>query len=84
MPYIFVGRFSTSNLCAYCPVGYSYLEYQLKGKIDREFTDEQDWIKVIGTLAKGNDATSNYQDYYFLEVLSLEVMKEKGKLTVDN
>ena len=79
LPYMFVGRYSTSSLCAYCPVGYSYFEYQLKGEIDREFTDEEDWIKIIGRLAKGNDETSNYQDYYYLEVLSLEVMNEKGQ-----
>ena len=84
LPYMFVGRYSNSNLCAYCPVGYSYLEYQLEGTIDREFTEEQDWIKVIGTLAKGNDASSNYQDFYYLKVLSLEVMNEKGQTTVNN
>ena len=83
-PYMFVGRYSTSNLCAYCPVGYSYLEYQLKGNIDREFTDEKEWIKLIGKLAVGNDETSDYQDYYYLEVLSLEVMNEKGQTTVNN
>ena len=84
LPYTFVGRYSTSNLCAYCPVGYSYVEYQLKGTIDREFTEEEDWIKIIGRLKKGNDASSYYQDYYYLEVLSLEVMNEKGKTTVNN
>ena len=84
LPYTFVGRYSTSNLCAYCPVGYSYLEYQLKGKIDRKFTEGLEWIKVIGTLAKGNDETSNYQDYYYLEVLSLEVMNKRGQETINN
>ena len=84
LPYTFVGRYSTSSLCPYCPTGYSYLEYQLKGSIDRTFKDESDWIKVIGTLAKGNDETSNYEDFYYLEVLSLEVMNEKGELTVTN
>ena len=84
LPYFFVGRYSTSSLCPYCPAGYSYLEYQLKGEIDRKFTEEEDWIKIIGTLAKGNDETSNYQDFYYLEVLSLEVMNEKGQTTVSN
>ena len=65
LPWTFVGRYSTSNVCVYCPEGYSYFEYQLKGKIDREFTAKEDWIKVIGTLAKGNDETSDYQDYYY-------------------
>ena len=64
--------------------GYSYFEYQLKGTIDRKFTEESDWIKIIGRLAKGNDASSYYQDYYHLEVLSLEVMNEKGQTTISN
>ena len=78
LPWTFVGRYSTSNVCVYCPEGYSYFEYQLKGKIDREFTAKEDWIKVIGTLAKGNDETSDYQDYYYIEVLSIEIMNERG------
>ena len=84
LPWTFVGRYSTSNVCVYCPEGYSYFEYQLKGKIDREFTAKEDWIKVIGTLAKGNDETSDYQDYYYLEVLSIEIMNERGLETVTN
>ncbi len=84
LPWTFVGRYSTSNVCVYCPEGYSYMEYQLKGNIDREFTAKEDWIKVIGTLAKGNDETSDFQDYYYLEVLSLEVMNERGVDTVNN
>ena len=84
LPWTFVGRYSTSNVCVYCPEGYSYFEYQLKGKIDREFTAKEDWIKVIGTLAKGNDETSDYQDYYYIEVLSIEIMNERGLDTVTN
>jgi uncharacterized protein (UPF0333 family) len=84
LPWTFVGRYSTSNVCVYCPEGYSYMEYQLKGNIDREFTAKEDWIKVIGTLAKGNDETSDFQDYYYLEVLSIEVMNERGVDTVNN
>lgn len=84
LPWTFVGRYSTSNVCVYCPEGYSYFEYQLKGKIDREFTAKEDWIKVIGTLTKGNDETSDYQDYYYLEVLSIEIMNERGLETVTN
>ena len=45
-PYTFVGRYSTSNVCAYCPPGFAYFEYQLDGTIDREFTDKEEWIKV--------------------------------------
>lgn len=84
LPWTFVGRYSTSNVCVYCPEGYSYMEFQLKGTIDRTFTAKDDWIKVIGTLAKGNDETSDYQDYYYLEVLSIEVMNERGVDTVNN
>ena len=84
LPWTFVGRYCTSNICMYCPEGYSYFEYQLKGNIDREFTAKDDWIKIIGTLAKGNDETSDYQDYYYIEVLSIEIMNERGLDTVTN
>ena len=84
LPYTFVGRYSTNSLCPSCPAGYSVLEFQLQGKLDREFQDEKDWIKVIGTLERGNDETTNFQDYYYLKVLNLEVMNEKGELTVNN
>ena len=39
-PYTFVGRYSTANLCAYCPQGYSYLEYVWDG-IDIDLTEEE-------------------------------------------
>ena len=83
-PYTFVGRYSTSNLCPYCPMGYSYFEYQLKGKIDADLTEEESWIKVIGKLKRGNDATSNYEDYYYISVDNFEIMNEKGQDTVNN
>lgn len=83
-PWTFVGRYSTSNLCVYCPTGYSYIEYQLSEPIDENFIGEETWIKVIGTLKKGNDESSDYQDYYYLEALSLEIMNEKGTTTVSN
>ena len=28
LPWTFVGRYSTSNVCVYCPEGYSYFEYE--------------------------------------------------------
>lgn len=84
MPYTFVGRYSNSNICQYCPVGYSYIEYQLDGSIDRELENEKDWIKVIGTLQKGNDETSDYEDYFYLKVINLEIMNESGQKTVEN
>ena len=83
-PYTFVGRYSTSNVCATCPQGYSYMEYVLDKKIDANLVNEDTWIKVIGTFSKGRDASSNFEDYYYLKVLSIEVMKEKGQTTVNN
>lgn len=83
-PYTFVGRYSTSNICATCPQGYSYMEYILQDKIDANLVDEDTWIKVIGTFSRGRDATSNFEDYYYLKVLSIEVMNEKGQETVNN
>nr|MCR5185851.1 hypothetical protein [Clostridia bacterium] len=79
LPYTFVGRYAESSLCPNCPPGYSYFEYQLDGKLDRKFTDEKEWIKVIGTLEVGNDETTGYTDFYYLKVLTLEVMNEKGQ-----
>ena len=83
-PYTFVGRYSESNLCPNCPTGYSFIEYQLDGKLDYEFTDEKEWIKVIGTLQKANDETSNYEDYFYLKVICLEIMNKRGLETVKN
>lgn len=82
-PYTFVGRYSTSNLCQYCPTGYSYMEYTWDGeKIELE--DEVSWIKVVGTLEKMNDETTYYQDYYYIKAQTIEVMKESGLKTVNN
>ena len=80
-PYTFVGRYSTSNLCPDCPQGYSYFEYQWEAKGRPELKDEDTWIKVIGTLKKGND---NGVEYKYIEVASLEIMNEKGVETVSN
>ena len=84
LPYTFVGRYSLNTLCPSCPAGYSVLEFQLQGKIDRNLEDEKDWIKVIGTLEKGNDESTNFQDYYYLKVLNLEVMNDRGQDIVNN
>ena len=75
----FVGRYSTSSLCPSCPAGYSFMEYHLKENIDKKLTHEQDWIKVIGTFTAGND---NGEEYYYLDVDSIEIMNEKGNDTV--
>lgn len=82
-PYTFVGRFSTSNICPYCPTGYSYIEYQWDGD-ELELTDQETWLKIIGKLEKGNDATSYYQDFYYIKAFSVEIMNEKGQDTVNN
>lgn len=84
LPYTFVGRYAVSNVCPNCPPGYSYFEYELNGNIDRTFKDSEDWIKIVGTFSVGNDASTNYEDFYYLDVLSLEVMNEKGQETVYN
>lgn len=80
-PYTFVGRYSTSNMCPYCPVGYSYFEYQWDIDNKPNLADKEDWIKVIGTLKQGTDGQ---YDYYYIDVLTLEVMNQKGKDTVSN
>ena len=82
-PYTVVGRYSTSALCPYCPAGYSAIEYIWNGdKIELE--NEQSWIKVVGKLCLGNDETSDFQDYYYIQALSIEVMNERGLDTVSN
>ena len=63
-------------------LGYSVLEYQLDGKIDETFKEEDTWLKVIGELEEGYD--EYYGEYYYLKVLNLEVMKEKGDMEVVN
>ena len=81
--YNFVGRYSSNSLCPYCSGGYSYIEYIWEGeKID--LTEIDSWIKVIGTLEKGNDETSYYQDYYYIKAISVEVMKQRGQEDVEN
>ena len=82
-PYTVVGRYSTSALCPYCPAGYSAFEYVWEGE-KIELKDKDSWIKVIGTLCVGNDETSDFQDYYYIQASSIEVMNEKGIDTVSN
>lgn len=78
--YTFVGRYSTSNVCPACPAGYAYFEYEWHGDKKPELTDSESWIKVIGTLKKGNDGV----EYYYIDADSIEVMNEKGVETVSN
>lgn len=79
-PYTFVGRYSLSNICPDCPAGYSYFEYEWNGEEIPELKDEETWIKLVGTLRKGNDG----MEYYYIDVASLAVMNEKGLDTVSN
>ncbi len=81
-PYTFVGRYSKNTLCPTCPSGYSVLEYQLDGKIDETFKEEDTWLKIIGELEEGYDEV--YGEYYYLKVLTLQVMKQKGEMEVVN
>jgi uncharacterized membrane protein YcgQ (UPF0703/DUF1980 family) len=73
--YTFIGRYSPG--CPYCSGNYAYIEYKYDGKID--LTSEKDWIKIIGTLKKGNDGKT---DYIYIQVSSIEKMATRGKDTV--
>lgn len=80
-PYTFVGRYSESNLCAYCPQGYSYFEYEWHGNNQFDFTNEKEWLKLIGTFRKGVDELG---EYYYIDASSIKVMNERGQDTVKN
>lgn len=80
-PYTFVGRYSESNLCAYCPQGYSYFEYEWHGDNKFDFTNEEEWLKIVGTFKKGVD---EFGDYYYIDASSIKVMNERGQDTVKN
>ena len=80
-PYTFVGRYSNSNLCQYCPQGYSYFEYEWNGDQTPYLADEVTWLKVKGTLTRGED---DYGEYYYIAANSIEVMNERGIDTVNN
>ena len=79
--YTFVGRYSNSNLCQYCPQGYSYFEYEWHGDKTPRLVDEITWIKIRGTLTKGKDKAG---EYYYIKANSMEVMNERGQDTVNN
>lgn len=83
-PYSFIGRYSTSALCQYCPTGYSYFEYEWNG--DEKFNpdnleNESTWMKIIGTIEVGNDESG---DYYYIDAKSIEIMDEWGVSEVNN
>ena len=88
-PYTFVGRYSTASVCPYCSGGFSYIQYEFDGDIQEDLTDQETWIKLIGTWEKGKmnygtEENPYYDDYYYLKVLNFEVMNEKGEDTVKN
>lgn len=88
-PYTFVGRYSTASVCPYCSGGFSYIQYEFDGDIQENLTDQETWIKLIGTWEKGKlnygtEENPYYDDYYYLKVLNFEVMNEKGEETVKN
>ena len=88
-PYTFVGRYSTASVCPYCSGGFSYIQYEFDGDIQENLTDQETWIKLIGTWEKGKmnygtEENPYYDDYYYLKVLNFEVMNEKGEDTVKN
>jgi len=87
--YTFVGRYSTASVCPYCSGGFSYIQYEFDGNIQENLTEQETWIKLIGTWEKGKinygtEENPYYDDYYYLKVLNFEVMNEKGEDTVKN
>jgi flagellar basal body-associated protein FliL len=79
-PYTFIGRYSTSNVCPTCPTGYSYFEYEWNGEEELPVTDSETWLKIVGTLKKGNDGV----EYYYIDVANVEIMNKAGIDTVSN
>lgn len=80
-PYTFVGRYAENSLCPYCPQGYSYFEYEWHGDQELHFTNEEEWLKIVGTLKSNID---NGEEYFYIDVATLEVMNERGVDTVKN
>ena len=79
--YTFVGRYSNSNLCQYCPQGYSYFEYEWHGDQGPTLTNESGWMKIVGKLTEGKDDAG---PYYYIDASSIEIMDVRGLLTVNN
>lgn len=86
LPYTYVGRYSMASCCA---GGFSTLCYELDGTIGEDLVDQENWIKLVGTLEIGtaNFGTEEYpyyDQYCYLKVTSLEVMNESGQKTIYN
>jgi len=58
--------------------GYAYMEY--KYDKDIELIDEEDWIKVVGTLRM--EKVDN-MEYVYIDATSVEKMKVRGKDSVE-
>lgn len=67
---VFVGRYGP-GCCS--GDGYAYLEYEYPEKLQLE--DEKDWIRVIGTIEKGND---NGMEYIYIKATSVEKLETRG------
>lgn len=78
--YTIVGRYSNANLCQYCQ-GFPNLEYEWNGNQTPPLVNDVTWIKLKGTLTRGED---DYGEYYYIAANSLEVMNERGIDTVNN
>lgn len=74
--YKFVARYGPG-----CCVGdgIALMEYTYDEDIELEPYD--DWIKITGTLNKGND---NGKEFIYIKVLTLDKMNERGQDTVTN
>lgn len=74
--YTFIGRYGPG-----CCVNdeFACLEYSYNGDLDIDI--EKDWVKMIGKLTLGND---NGVEYIYLDVLSAEILQERGIDTVYN
>lgn len=78
-PYVFVGRNGPS--CPYCQGGYVSFE-MLSDEDFSQYKSGEDWIKVQGILRKGEDSEEG--EFYYIEALNVEKMKEKGVDPVSN
>lgn len=74
--YKFIGRYGP-GCCT--TDGYIYIEYEHDEAM--ELVDEQDWIKITGTVKLGMDGST---PYVYIDATSVEKMNERGKDTVSN
>lgn len=53
--------------------GYAFMEYEYPEKLD--LVDEEDWIRVTGTIEKGFDAGG---EYIYIKATSVEKLETRG------